>query len=1017
LSASDTSIWRHVAIVMVMLGVVAVSAPGLLLPEVALPQDQHARVSLDIALTRALCGAVTSVHSSAFSPGEYLQSHADARTVPLKQLIAQAAGSVDNYCRGAEPIVNNENSLMLIETTALRISPQLSLAQLGRRLHALRVVGLAFTSVVLLNAGFGVLWTAVFFAAGLALLHLLFGAVYSVYAFLPVLVVTVAGLGIVAVQYATGASRAHRVAAGVIAGAVTIAGANLRTSYAPVLLAMFAVAAFMCTWEWRRLAGASQASRSLAEVSAAFIVGALITHVLVVGRLAVPSSGAASYHAIGHPLVLSLALPPSDLSRREGIEWNDSVGLAIARRTSPDVAYLGGRYEQILLEYYASLWRGYPREMAGIYAEKIRLAGSDVVANLSWTPGALGRVVPYVMAPAALLTNGWWVALAYLTMTAGAAATFLRTRSPVAAGVTLFGVAAILLQLETALIMPYYFLPYQGYLALFAVVFSIVVYRLAVLGAVRGAQAVAALPVGRAWLERADAVRRARFSRQFVNDAFLFHEPRPFRRSVLYLAVLLVAARVLFPSSFQMDAGLTNDGHGLASLELALSRALCGKPSAYSPSIRVPYEVRDHPELRIVPMRDLILRHVPDMDAFCQSASQPFVNNENALMLLESWILRVRPAISVAGLAKALSLIRIAGVCAFVLLLIDLGSSLSVAAAVLLASLSLMRGMQEHALSVYPFLFVLVIAAVALYGFALKYGATRTIGGGALLGVVAGAYTGFGVNMRTSYLPVYLALALCFLVADQVWWRPSVPGVRAQLGRALVVMTCFVAGYFTLQYLGITRNMPPAVRYNAASHSIAHPLVLSLGVPQNDLSRREGIDWLDAAGIHLAQRMIPDAVYLGPTYDEALFKYYRYLWKTYPREMTRVYIAKFSLTGSHMLTIISAGGGSLARVKRLLVAPLRLLPNGIWLLALYAAIATVSAVLALRNRSAAAFALSLLSIAACLLHVESAVIMPLYVPNYHNYLACYAELICLFAWQAAAQVAWRVATVLRGQPR
>ena len=60
-----------VAIVIVMLGLAAVFAPGLLLPEVPLPQDQHARVSLDIALTRAMCGTVKSVHSTALISGEY----------------------------------------------------------------------------------------------------------------------------------------------------------------------------------------------------------------------------------------------------------------------------------------------------------------------------------------------------------------------------------------------------------------------------------------------------------------------------------------------------------------------------------------------------------------------------------------------------------------------------------------------------------------------------------------------------------------------------------------------------------------------------------------------------------------------------------------------------------------------------------------------------------------------------------------------------------------------------------
>jgi hypothetical protein len=37
---------------------------------------------------------------------------------------------------------------------------------------------------------------------------------------------------------------------------------------------------------------------------------------------------------LGHPLVLLLAVPNNALAEREGIRWNDSVALSLARRGS-----------------------------------------------------------------------------------------------------------------------------------------------------------------------------------------------------------------------------------------------------------------------------------------------------------------------------------------------------------------------------------------------------------------------------------------------------------------------------------------------------------------------------------------------------------------------------------------------------------------------------------------------------------------------------------------------------------
>jgi hypothetical protein len=85
-----------------------------------------------------------------------------------------------------------------------------------------------------------------------------------------------------------------------------------------------------------------------------------------------------TYHTFAHELVLGLAVPENDLSRREGIHWSDEVGFALARRAIPDVTYLGPQYEAALLRYYRGLWRRHPGEMARVYAQKLRSAGTEV---------------------------------------------------------------------------------------------------------------------------------------------------------------------------------------------------------------------------------------------------------------------------------------------------------------------------------------------------------------------------------------------------------------------------------------------------------------------------------------------------------------------------------------------------------------------------------------------------------------------------------------------------------------
>jgi hypothetical protein len=96
-----------------------------------------------------------------------------------------------------------------------------------------------------------------------------------------------------------------------------------------------------------------------------------------------------TYHAVAHPLVLSLGISPSDLTAREGITWNDSIGASLAQKIDPSVSYLSKDYEKALFSYYAKLWIYFPREMFDIYKNKFysftTLKIRPIVQNLKRT--------------------------------------------------------------------------------------------------------------------------------------------------------------------------------------------------------------------------------------------------------------------------------------------------------------------------------------------------------------------------------------------------------------------------------------------------------------------------------------------------------------------------------------------------------------------------------------------------------------------------------------------------------
>lgn len=502
----------------------------------------------------------------------------------------------------------------------------------------------------------------------------------------------------------------------------------------------------------------------------------------------------------------------------------------------------------------------------------------------------------------------------------------------------------------------------------------------------------------------------ARFVRDMLPGGLTPTAPRV----ACYLTLITVVCLLIRPAWFDAGSATMTDDHAILSMEIAMARTFCHKESAVSRTVRTPYEVRDNASLRFTPLKELAIRRAGSLDAYCQSIQLPLLNNENSLMWLDSWILFFRPDSSAAGLGRILHGLRILGLLFFCGVALREGYGLLVAGASLIWPLALLHDLEPQVYSAYPFLPVLLMVTAAVYAIASRGAWPRTGVAATAGGMLSGGWTAFAANLRTSHLPAYAILACaCVMVGLR---RQSLRSAQVGrlLGRGAVVLLAFVIGYGAFDYIAIRRHLPASTT-NLPRHTVAHPLVLALGVPENDLSRREGIKWSDQAALDIARRIEPGVAYLGPRYERVLFDYYRGLWRTQPREMVRVYVLKARRAGKQMLDVLRARAGREGSLVRWLLGPLSVLPDGIYLLAVYIGVVGISAVLSWRGRPGASLLLYL-SIAALLLHLETVAIMSDYVVNYQAYLAFYVVWLSTVAIATAAAAVWRLSPFGPAEP-
>jgi hypothetical protein len=417
--------------------------------------DGHAAQSLVLAASRAACPGdprLRDQFTRRLTGGELPEA---LRNTPITAMPAQF-GEGDLCALPAMNSTNNENTLMLLMQAALTVLPQATLPELATALLAMKLVALLFFAAVLARVGVPIL--AVFGALLLALevLTLLNRAgEISVYPFLMPAVAAYAAAVVMACRQRKALVCVVAYAAvGAFAGLLI----NLRSSYAPVWIGL-AVVAWAIQWGRVRVVFVS---------IAAFFGAALAAHQAIVASTASNPDYNYSHHPIGHPLVLSLALPPNPLTEREGIRWEDSSGLVLAQRMDPAATYLDQRYDRALVTYYFKLWREHPSEMAAIYAAKLHVG---VMTFYPWffdnPAGARGTVLARFYQPIRWLQSGAVVGAILVCLFGGV---FLAARRLDDARLTLCAIvlaATIALFLEHVLIMSAFALTYHAPLVTF----------------------------------------------------------------------------------------------------------------------------------------------------------------------------------------------------------------------------------------------------------------------------------------------------------------------------------------------------------------------------------------------------------------------------------------------------------------------------------------------------------------------------------------------------------------------
>lgn len=446
-------------------------------PAILQGDDSHQIVSFRMAMNWNLCGSYS--HTTDGSEVDRILFSAGGLDVPILSLPSRAGLDRDTYCSTlVRPYRINENSLMLTMAALLWTRPESTLRDLGSLLHWFRVLALAGVVTVVLRAGASWLFALLWMVGALVILASVETTHYfSVYPFLmPMLLASAAlaaWLADVGLESCARWGLLASAGVGFILGYVV----NLRTSYAPILVALVAAIPF----SWPHLQRG--VSRKALVLAVGTLAGFLLFQRAFISPIdKMPFEGNLTYHHVFHPLVLSLAVPPNEFATREGIRWDDSVGVELARREKPEVKALSDDYERTMRDYYFRLWRTRPGEMMRLYFSKWSLTMSDVLVY-DKTPFPV-RLISFAGLPMRPVSNGIVFSVFLVAVIAFARLARGRWNRTAAALSIGFGVVGLLLVAEAAIIVPDFRMMYGAPRMVLMVTFGLCVWQCALNGVV-----------------------------------------------------------------------------------------------------------------------------------------------------------------------------------------------------------------------------------------------------------------------------------------------------------------------------------------------------------------------------------------------------------------------------------------------------------------------------------------------------------------------------------------------------
>lgn len=477
---------------------------------------------------------------------------------------------------------------------------------------------------------------------------------------------------------------------------------------------------------------------------------------------------------------------------------------------------------------------------------------------------------------------------------------------------------------------------------------------------------------------------------------------------------MLVALIVCLPLTRQVETA-TAGSSSVLYLAMAMNDAFCGRYATLQTTMSLGngFSVAVDGER---PIKEHMVEHSGSIERYCASTFQPYVVNEISLGILEGYLLRVMPNLNLSQLATVLAVLRVALIGFFGFALLRAGASVLFTFFACLGAhyLTVLLG-GDAVFSQYPFLLPVMLAFVAgcatLVAWLTEEKRMRALILAGILGV-AGAFAG---NFRTTLFPM---IAATFALALFDYLRRGGFALRRWV-TALALVVAFVAAAFAFDraYISPMRRVVGIANY--PSHTLAHPLVLGLAKPPSDLAAREGIEWNDAVGTRLAQRIDPTASYLNETYEAALLTYYVKLWIYYPKEMARLYLEKWRVTGPLALeNLWSRSGGTFWPSKNGLAFAVAVMPVAaasrvVGLAQVLLAITIAAVIWSPRMNPRAALLLTALPGIAFLGYIEAAVVLTGTTLWYNGVLLAVIVFAGLLGYQAIIDLSTSVLTTSR----